>query len=33
MEDDHKKKKDFEIFLSRTGLIHQDARKRLADLH
>jgi hypothetical protein len=32
MEDDHKTKKDSENFLSRTGLIRQDARKWLAAL-
>ena len=32
MEDDHKTKKDFKNFLSRTGLIRQDAKERLAGL-
>ncbi len=32
MEGDHKTKKDFENFLSRTGLIRQDVKKRLVGL-
>jgi hypothetical protein len=32
MEDDNKTKKDFENFLSRTGLIRQDAGESLGEL-